>query len=268
MIAEFAIKFVVGYLLGSLVGALLIGKLRGVDIRRLGSGNAGGTNALRTQGKAFALWVMVIDIGKGWLAAGPLARLRIPGVSHRDFVYAVVTLRGTTGADVGYQERLVSQDVNHWFDTMPYGWLAAACGIAAVLGHVYPIFFGFRGGKGVATLIGAVLGLNPLLIVPMLLTWLVVVALFGFVGLASILGSVALAAVAVMGVLEHHLPAFVEYALFALGVVGPQWYLLAFGAVATVLIAFTHRSNIARMRSGTEPRARRLWLFAPRSGGA
>lgn len=265
VIAEFAIKIALSYLLGSLVGALLIGRLRGVDIRQLGSGNAGGTNALRTQGRAFAFWVMVIDIGKGWLAAGPLARLRIPGISHRHVMYAVVTLRGGTGADAGYQERLVSQDMSHWFDTVPYGWLAAACGIAAVVGHVYPIFYGFRGGKGVATLIGAVLGLNPLLIIPMLLIWLLAVLLFGFVGLASILGTVALAVTAVVGVLAQHLPVLT---LFALGVVGSQWYLFAFGVVATVLIAFTHRSNIARMRSGTEPRARRLWLFASRSGGA
>ncbi len=204
---EIAVKVILSYLLGSIVGSLLVGRLRGgVDIRRLGSGNAGGTNALRTQGRSFAFWVMVIDIGKGWLATGVVAQST--------------------------------------------GWLGVACGIAVVLGHVYPIFYGFRGGKGVATLIGAVLGLNPWLLVPMLVTWLFAVMLFGFVGLASILGAIALAGTAVIGS------------------PGPQLPLFVFGVLAASLIAFTHRSNIARMRAGTEPRARRLWLFGTRSGGA
>jgi len=264
LIAEFAIKTLGSYLLGSLVGALLIGKLRGVDIRRLGSGNAGGTNALRTQGKSFALWVMVIDIGKGWLATGLVARLIIPGISHR--MVAVLSLAGTTEAAI---RRLTDEQMSHlWLDPVPDGWLAAACGIAVILGHVYPVFYGFRGGKGVATLIGAVLGLNPLLLIPMLVTWLLAVLLFGFVGLASILGAVALAAMGVLGVLEPRLPLRAQYVLYALGVVGPKWYLLYFGVLATLLIVFTHRSNIARMRSGTESRAQRLWLFASRSGGA
>lgn len=242
MIAEFVIKILVSYLLGSVVGALLIGKLRDVDIRRLGSGNAGGTNALRTQGKAFALWVMVIDIGKGWLATGLVARLTIPGISHR--MVGVVSPSG-----------------------VPEGWLAAACGIAVILGHVYPIFYGFRGGKGVATLIGAVLGLDPWLLVPMLVTWLLAVLLFGFVGLASILGTVALAAIGVMAVLEPQLSLLARDILYAFGVVGPRLDLFCFGMLATALIVFTHRSNIARMRSGTESRSQRLWLFASRSGG-
>jgi acyl phosphate:glycerol-3-phosphate acyltransferase len=112
-----------------------------------------------------------------------------------------------------------------------------------------------------------VLGLNPWLLVPMLLTWLLAVLLFGFVGLASILGSVALAGIGGMGVLEPHLPLPAQYVLYGLGVVGPQLYLFYFGVLATLLIVFTHRSNIARMRSGTESRAQRLWLFASRSGG-
>ena len=78
---ELGIKTLLAYLLGSMIGSLLVGQLRGgVDIRKLGSGNAGGTNALRTQGAAFAVWVMIIDIGKGWLAAGLLAPLNLPGI--------------------------------------------------------------------------------------------------------------------------------------------------------------------------------------------
>jgi glycerol-3-phosphate acyltransferase PlsY len=212
---ELLIKAILAYLLGSIVGGLVVGRLRGgVDIRRLGSGNAGGTNALRTQGKSFALWV--IDIGKGWVATHVVARLVVPGLF--------------TGLDVD--------------------WLAAACGIAVIVGHVYPVWYGFRGGKGVATLIGAVLGLDPSLLVPMLITWLVAVIVFGFVGLASILGALALAVAA------------------AARTSGPQSALLGFGVFAAALIAFTHRSNISRMLGGTEPRARRLWLFGSRRGGA
>ena len=78
---ELALKWLMAYLLGSLMGALLIGRLKGVDIREQGSGNAGGTNALRTQGKAFALGVVVIDVAKGWFAAGVLPALALPGIS-------------------------------------------------------------------------------------------------------------------------------------------------------------------------------------------
>jgi glycerol-3-phosphate acyltransferase PlsY len=206
------IKVILSYLLGSIVGGLLVGRLRGgVDIRRLGSGNAGGTNALRTQGKAFAFWVMFIDIGKGWLAT------RVVAPFHA---------------------------------TQPYGWLAAACGVAVMLGHVYPLWYGFRGGKGVATLVGAALGLDPWLLLPMLGTWLVAMILFGFVGLASMLGALALAAAGVFGAWEPRAP------------------LVTFGVLSALLIAFTHRSNIARMCAGTEPRARRLWLFGLRRRSA
>jgi acyl phosphate:glycerol-3-phosphate acyltransferase len=199
------IKVILSYLLGSIVGSLLVGRLRGgVDIRRLGSGNAGGTNALRTQGKAFAFWVMLIDIGKGWAATRVIAPFHT---------------------------------------THPYGWLAAACGIAVMLGHVYPLWYGFRGGKGVATLVGAALGLDLWLLLPMLVTWLVAVILFGFVGLGSMLGALALALAGAVGSWE------------------PRGPLVTFGVLSAILVAFTHRSNIARMRAGTEPRARRLWLF-------
>jgi len=165
-VTELVIKVGLSYLLGSIIGSLVIGRLRGgVDIRRLGSGNAGSTNALRTQGKRFAFWVFLIDIGKGWVATGLIAPLLLPGILH-----------GAGPAPSQIRD-----------------WLPAACGIAVILGHVYPVWYGFRGGKGVATVVGAVLGLSPSLLVPMLATWLVAVILVGFVGLASILGAVALA---------------------------------------------------------------------------
>ena len=206
-------KVVLAYLLGSVIGSLVVGRLRGgVDIRELGSGNAGGTNALRTQGKAFALWVMLIDIGKGWWAAGPLAQARLPGLASPP----------------------------QW-----QAWSAAACAVAVMLGHICPIWYRFRGGKGVATLLGAVLGALPRLLLPMLAVWLLTVMLSGYVGLASMLAAIALAVLA--GRQAGH---------------GP---LLLFAAVGAALIVFTHRANIVRMRAGIEPHARRLWLFAPRA---
>lgn len=208
---ELLLKAVLSYLLGSVVGSLLVGKLRGgVDIRRLGSGNAGGTNALRTQGKLFAFWVLVIDIGKGWVATGLLAPAHLPGPAAPPLWHA---------------------------------WSVAACGIAVMLGHVYPLWHGLRGGKGVATLVGAVLGAAPILLAPMLAVWLLAVIAFGFVGLASILGGVTFALAAA----ASHGPARAP--------------LVTFAVVSALLIAFTHRSNISRMLAGTEPRARRLWLL-------
>ena len=232
---EFWVKVILSYMLGSIVGGLVVGRLRGgVDIRKLGSGNAGGTNALRTQGKAFAFWVMAIDIGKGWLATRVLPPLNIPGISFGP----------VADAPAGQAALLIHE----WpYLIGPYDFIAAACGIASILGHIYPLWYGFRGGKGVATLVGAVLGLSPWLLLPMLATWLVAVILFGFVGLASILGAFALA---VTTVLELNPP------------------YVAFGVMAAALITCTHRSNIARMRAGTEPRARRLWLLGLRRGGA
>ena len=207
------LKVLLSYLLGSLVGSLLIGRLRGgVDIRTLASGNAGATNALRTQGKSFALWVLLIDVGKGWAASCVIAQLTLAG-----------------SAPAGPDPLLA--------------WAAAACGIAVIIGHVYPLWYGFRGGKGVATLAGVVLGLAPSLLIPMLVTWLVSAMLFGFVGLASMVATMSLP----VAVATTHMD--------------PTAPLLTFGVCAVVLIVFTHRSNIARMQAGREPRARRLWLF-------
>lgn len=215
---ELIVKALASYLLGSVIGSLLVGRLRGgVDIRTLGSGNAGGTNALRTQGKSFAFWVMLIDIGKGILATRVIAPFALPGIGFA----------GTTAAAA-----------STWG-----GWLPVTCGFAVIVGHIWPLWHGFRGGKGVATLVGVLFSLDAWLALAVLLVWLATAVLFGFVGLASMVAAASV-------------PAFV-------GVSGmqPQWPLLAFGVAITLLLMFTHRANIARMRAGTEPRARRLWLF-------
>ena len=212
---ELGLKSLFAYLLGSLIGGLLIGLMRGgVDIRTMGRGNAGGTNALRTQGLGFAVWVMIIDIGKGILATTLLPKLQLP---------------------------LIPVD-----PTVDRAWLTAACALAVVLGHVYPVWFGFRGGKGAATLIGVVIGLKSSAVLPLLVFWLLVVALSGFVGLATMLSVVAF---------PFYLLAFDA---------NPSVSLLSFAAAMAVFVCYTHRLNIQRMRSGTESRVQRLWLFRPR----
>jgi glycerol-3-phosphate acyltransferase PlsY len=212
---ELGFKSLLAYLLGSLIGSLIVGQLKGgVDIRTLGSGNAGGTNALRTQGLAFAVWVMVIDVAKGWIATALLPGLDIPAI----------------GIDAG-----IDRD-----------WLTIACATGAVLGHVYPVWYGFRGGKGAATLVGVVIGIAPYALLTVLGVWLLVVMLTGFVGLATMIA----------------VAAFPVYLLIAGDEPSPAY--LVFGLAMVAFVCFTHRSNIERMLAGTENRAQRLWLLRPR----
>jgi acyl phosphate:glycerol-3-phosphate acyltransferase len=210
---ELAVKSLVAYFLGTLLGSLILGRLRGVDIRNMGSGNAGATNALRTLGKAFGLSVLILDIGKGVAAVLWVPVLNLPHLMP--------------DPDLSRQ------------------WLALACGLAVILGHVYPVWFGFRGGKGVATLVGVIGGLEPRLLAPVLLCWVVVVLLTGYAGLASMLAGVGLV-IAVYWLEPANLS------------------LLAFCVLVTALVIYTHRGNIARMVAGTEHRAR-LWLFRSRT---
>ena len=197
---------VAAYLLGSLSGSLLLGRLRGVDIRTHGSGNAGGTNALRTLGWRFALGTVLIDVGKG-VAAAWLAR--------------------------------------RFGDA---AWVPYAAGFAAMLGHVWPVFHGFRGGKGGGTLVGVLLVLWPLAVPVVIGAWAVVLVASGYVGLATI---VAAASLAPLALIAGERP---ERIMFAVGV--------------ALFIAFTHRANLARLRAGTESRFERARLFARRGRAA
>jgi len=196
------------------MSSLILGRLRGVDIRSMGSGNAGATNALRTQGKLFGFLVLAIDIAKGMVAVWWLPSAALPGI----------------GIDLN-----VSRE-----------WLAAACGFAVIVGHVYPVWFEFRGGKGAATVIGVFAAMDLRLLLPLLLSWIIVLLLSGYVGLATMLSTVVLA-VAVVVVQPNNIP------------------LCTFCAAVAVFVIFTHRSNIVRMRAGKENRVRRLWLFRPRT---
>ena len=158
---ELGVKFLISYFIGSLMGSIIVGKFRGgVDIREMGSGNAGGTNALRTQGIGFALGVVIIDIGKGVIGAGIVPGLEIPFVPDDPEISRT--------------------------------WLTLCCGTAAVFGHVWPVYHRFRGGKGAATLVGTFIMIAPQLILPMLLVWAWVLVLSGYVGLSTMTAAVAM----------------------------------------------------------------------------
>jgi len=212
-VLELGVKSLISFLLGSVSGSLLLGQVRGIDIRQLGSGNAGGTNALRTQGWRFALGVIAIDVGKAVLAVGILPDLDLP----------------PAGIDAAIDRQ----------------WLAVACAVAVVVGHVYPLWYEFRGGKGAATLLGAVAVLAPDALIPFAVLWLATVMLTGFVGLGTMLGTLAL-------------PVYFAVDRPA------DTALLTFGVLMAAFVIYTHRANLARMRAGSESRAKRLWLLRPR----
>jgi len=209
---ELSVKFLLSYFVGSVMGSMVIGWFRGgVDIRTMGSGNAGGTNALRTQGWIFALGVVIIDVGKGALGAGVIPGLNLPYV----------------GTD----------------PTLSREWLTLCCAAAAVIGHVWPMWHKFRGGKGAATLAGTLLVLSPELLLPVLLAWAIVLTSFGYVGFATIAATITA-------------PIFIAATRF------PEDQPLFIYCVTMVLmVIFTHRSNLQRMRDGTESRQARLMLF-------
>ncbi len=207
---ELGLKTLLSYLIGALNGSLVLGRiLGGPDVRTVGSGSAGGTNALRTRGKWFALGVVVIDVGKGLLCVW-----LVPGLALATAEPAVDSSR-----------------------------LALACAGAAVVGHCYPVWFGFGGGKGAATAVGALAGLAPALLLPALATWLMVATLTGFIGLATML------AVCVLPVV-----------VLVTGVAG-RVELLAFLLALAAFILYTHRANIARMLRCEENRMTGLMVF-------
>lgn len=197
----------VGYLLGSVSGAILLARARGIEIREHGSGNAGGTNALRVLGKKAAAVVVLIDAGKGALA---------------------VALAAWVGA------------------AAPPHWQAMAAIAGATAGHVWPLYFGFRGGKGAATLLGGLLFALPSAVLGCVAVWLCMLFATGFVGLATICAGLAF-------------PAFA--ALFA----APRLPWLVFALAVAAFIVYTHRANLSRLRAGTEPRFEKLWLLRRRS---
>jgi len=193
-----SIKILLAYALGSVSGSLMLGYLRHIDIRTMGSGNAGGTNAFRSVGKKFALAVAIIDVAKGAVAAGLIPFLPIPG-----------------------PENTISTAV-----------LACCCGFAAVLGHCYPVWHGFRGGKGAATAVGVLAVIQPWVLPWMFLCWFVVIGFTGWVGLGTMLAGLSIVPV-----------------MLWLNAPPEQLWL---GVALALFMIFTHRSNVRKMLSGEE----------------
>ena len=208
----------VSYVIGSTPTSIIVGKIvRGIDIREHGSGNAGGTNVFRVLGWKPALVVATIDIFKGWLPAAVLA----------------TTL---------FQGELAFNNI---------GVIQILCGFAAVLGHTYTIFAGFRGGKGVGTLAGMLLALFPIAFPLCLLVFVITLILTGYVSVSSMIAAVSLP------VFLLALPPF-------MGIEPAQLTLVVFGLLVPFFVIFTHRSNLVRLRAGTENRFEKAMILRRR----
>lgn len=191
------------YLFGSIPTGYLVGRAKGIDIRKVGSGNIGATNAFRILGKGAGAFVLLVDAFKGWAAV----KLAAP-----------VILQCTVG-EVGDGAREAA---------------ALLAGLVAVLGHNYTCWLRFKGGKGIATSAGVLLGLVPGALAIVLCVWIIVFILWRYVSLASILAAAVLP--------------------FAAGLTGYSWTLVAATAGMAALAIYKHKANIQRLRQGTENR--------------
>lgn len=191
------------FLLGAVPFGYLAGRMRGIDLRAHGSGNIGATNTLRVLGTGMGVAVLLLDVCKGLL---PL----------------LVARRLEGGATAGAS-----------------AWTVVGAGLAAILGHTFSPFLRFKGGKGVATSLGVLIGLSPLVAGLSLGLFLLVVAATRYISLGSILAAITQA-------LLFWLPLFG-------GVAAPLPFRL-FGLLAAVFVILKHRSNIERLRKGTEAR--------------
>ena len=197
-LAIYILLTVAAYLLGSIPSAVWIGKrFYGIDIRQHGSRNAGATNTLRVLGRKAAAPVFAIDVAKGFAA---VMLYHLSPYKNTDFAF----------------------------------YLKIILVVAALLGHIFPLFAGFKGGKGVATLAGGILAVYPPAVLLCLATFVVVLAITHYVSLSSMIAGAA----------------FPVYTRFVFGV--REIPLIVFGCVVALLLIFTHRKNIGRLLSGTE----------------
>jgi len=210
---ELVILLLISYITGSFPTSIVMTRvIKNIDIREHGSGNAGATNVFRVLGWKYAILVLAFDIFKGWL---PTA------------VYATIIFQKLPVPDQGLVQIL--------------------CGFAAVIGHIYPIFTGFKGGKGVGSLIGVLLALYPLVFPLCLLIGVAVITTTGYVSLGSISAAIALPIIILI--------------LPRLGLISPNLSLVVFSLLVPWIIIFTHRTNISRIRNGTENRFEKAIIF-------
>ncbi len=195
---------VIAYLIGSIPTAVLVSRVFfGIDIRNYGSGNAGATNTFRVLGTKWGAFVMTVDILKGVLAS---------------FLYLLLPYYLT----------------NEWDRTN----FMIGLGLAAVVGHIFPVWAKFKGGKGVATLLGMVVAIQPLVALCVLGVFLMVLYLTRFVSLSSILASVA-------------------FPLFILVIFNePEPLYRVFAIAVALMVILTHQKNISRLMQGNENKAR------------
>jgi glycerol-3-phosphate acyltransferase PlsY len=195
----------VGYLLGSCPTGYLISRARGVDIRRHGSGNIGATNVLRIVGKKWGYLVFALDAGKGFVAVRLACELAVVAMPEA----AQCEIAGIVG------------------------------GVACIVGHTFPVWLRFQGGKGVATSAGVLLGLMPLAVLSVLAVWLLIFQLTRYVSVASVAAALAL-------------PPFVALYLRLHALNGRS--LLPFSILIAGVVVWRHRSNLQRLLHGKEQR--------------
>ncbi len=214
-----ALIVIAAYLLGSIPSGLLISKSQGLDIREHGSKNIGATNVWRVMGKKWGLLAFLGDTFKGWLAV-------IIGVS--------------IAARWGYEVPIARQKTAIEFLARDYAGIAAALG--CILGHNFPVWLRFKGGKGVATSLGVIIGMMPLVSLIIFTIWGAVLKASRYVSLASIVAAASLPVV-----------------VLAMMFVGPKsaingWGYFYFAVAAAILVVKRHVPNIKRLMAGTELR--------------
>lgn len=194
---------IIAYVIGSIPSSIWIGKSYfGKDVRDFGSGNAGATNTFRVLGKRAGIIVLLLDILKGVTAASLI--LYMPSVSQ--------------GTD---------QYVN----------LQLLYGILAVVGHIFPVFENFNGGKGIATLFGMLIGIHYILAVACVALFIIVLLLTRYVSLSSILATISFP-ILMIYIFNRDEPLFI-----------------AFGIAAALMVVITHKKNIVRLLNGEETKA-------------
>jgi glycerol-3-phosphate acyltransferase PlsY len=204
----FILCIVGAFLCGSVPFGYFAGKLRGIDIRQHGSGNIGATNVIRVCGKNIGIPVFILDMIKG-LAPTLAPRWLMSGPEIHD----------------------------DWISVT-----AVIAGFAAILGHMFTPWLGFKGGKGVATAAGVLLGIAPVAMLVALAAWLLFFFTTKYVSLASIAAAIAV-------------PSTIAVQMLGWGYVQWDWVLLGFGVLLAVLVIVRHRANIARLLAGTENKA-------------
>lgn len=220
------------YLIGSIPTSIIAGKLlKGIDIRDFGSGNAGGTNAFRVLGWKTGLTVTILDIVKGAIAA-----------------ISVVVFFET------YPLLGPLPDIN------PIA-LRLLAGLSAVFGHVFTVFAGFKGGKGVSTAAGMMFGIAPVTTLIVLGIFLLVVFISRYVSVASMLAAIAFPMIIAIRKYLFDLGSFKNYYfdLFNTSIYirdSLDYHLLIFGLIVALAIVYTHRENIRRLLSGNENRVK------------